>query len=139
MTPHFIIIHHSAISRRFNDNQFDAINRYHVSLGWGKIGYHYLIEPSGLNKPGRAENEVGAHCKEQSMNFESLGVCLTGNFDIERPVNFQIYALRDLLRQLALKYNIKKDRLFFHRDFAHYKSCPGRFIDRGFIRGLINS
>ena len=136
MTPQYIIIHHTAVSRVLNKNQFDAVKRYHIGLGWGNIGYHYLIEPNGLCKKGRRDNEVGAHCKEKAMNFKSLGICLTGNFDIEKPTDKQIYVLRDLLQSLTSKFRISAFRIFFHRDYAPYKSCPGKNLDRGFVRNL---
>jgi N-acetyl-anhydromuramyl-L-alanine amidase AmpD len=134
--PKNIIIHHTAVSMAQNSMQFDAVKKYHVGRGWGNIGYHFFIEPNGRIKPGRAENEVGAHCYAQGMNFQSVGVCLAGNFEIEKPTKWQIYALRDLLRSICPKYNIKDCNIWFHRDFAA-TACPGRNLDRGFIRSLI--
>ena len=136
MIPKYIIIHHTAISRNLNKKQFDAVDRYHRNLGWGKIGYHYMIEPDGLIRRGRRDDEVGAHCKEQSMNFRSLGVCLTGNFDVEEPTNYQIFALRDLLQFLCRKYKITMPSILFHRNLATYKSCPGKNMSLQFVRGL---
>lgn len=151
MRPKFIILHHSAVSRQANSMQFMAINNYHKSL-WNfrsKIGYyggyHYLIEPNGAIKQFRAEDESAAHCYQGNMNNQSIGICLTGNFDIEKPTSWQVFALRDLLRSISKKYGIGRDRIFFHRDYAinpatkkALKSCPGKFVDRGFIRSLIN-
>lgn len=137
MKPEHIIIHHTAVSREKNAAQFDAVNRYHQSLGWGNIGYHFLIEPNGKVCAGRRTDEVGAHCKEQSMNYHSIGICLTGNFDIEKPTPPQIFALRDLLRRLCKEFNIRDCRIWFHTDFAHYKTCPGKNMDRGFVRSLL--
>jgi len=136
MTPKYIIIHHTAISRKYNMAQFDAVVRYHKSKGWGNIGYHYFIEPNGAIKKCRLDDQVGVHCIEQSMNFHSLGICLTGNFDVEQPTNQQIFALRDLLQSLCVKFKISQYRIFFHRDLAKYKSCPGKNLSIVFVRGL---
>lgn len=124
-TPQNIILHHSAVSRTLNPNQFTAINNYHKSLGWSKIGYQYLIEPLGEVKPGREEAEVGAHTKEQDMNHKSIGICLTGNFDKEEPTTEQCTALLKLITSLQTKYTIPDAQVYPHRHFATYKSCWG--------------
>lgn len=49
-TKSWVIIHHSAVSRSKNKEQFDAMKRYHIGKGWGNIGYHYVIEPDGTIK-----------------------------------------------------------------------------------------
>ena len=137
MRPKYIIIHHSAISREQNNAQFDAIVRYHKQLGWGNVGYHRIIEPSGQIRQGRAFNEIGAHCKEQGMNYQSLGICLTGNFDSEKPTNQQIFALRDELKARADQFKIPAKNILFHRDLARYKSCPGKNMSIDFVRSLV--
>ena len=71
MKVEYLVIHHTAVSREQNHEQFEAVKNYHISKGWGNIGYHFFIEPNGVVKIGRAENEVGAHVKEQSMNYKS--------------------------------------------------------------------
>jgi len=136
--PKNLIIHHSAVSRYRNSCQYTAINNYHKNLGWGGIGYHYLIEPNGRIMAGREENIVGAHCCQKYMNFLSIGICLTGNLDTEKPTSAQIFALRDLLRKLTKKYKISKNNIWFHRDFAP-KTCPGKNMDRGFVRSLVTN
>lgn len=122
--PQNIIVHHTLVSRTKNPNQFDAVNDYHKRQGWGKIGYHYLIEPDGTIKKGREENETGAHTKEKMMNYRSIGICLTGNFDEEEPTLQQCKALHSIITQLQAKHKIKDSRIFPHRHFAP-KSCWG--------------
>ena len=113
----YIIIHHSAVSREKNSEQFDAINNYHKSKGWGMIGYHYLIEPNGKIKVGRMENQHGAHCI--GCNHNSIGICLTGYFDIEYPTEEQEKSLRNLLVDLLKEY--KGAEIKYHRDFCEIK------------------
>lgn len=137
MIPKNIIIHHSAVLNSKNSDQFRAIDNYHRGLGWGGCGYHFVIVPSGKVYVGRPEDQVGAHCYQKNMNYKSIGICLTGYFDYEKPTAQQIFSLRDLLRKLSVKYGIKKDSIWFHRDFAP-KTCPGRNMDRGFVRSLID-
>lgn len=136
MLPKFLIVHHSAISRSVNANQFDAINRYHISKGWGKIGYHYLIEPNGAVQKGRADNEVGAQCLAAGMNTKSLGICLAGNFEVEKPTDQQVFALRDLLQKLTFRYNIKPESVLGHKETGAKTLCPGHNLDMVFVRQL---
>ena len=124
--PKDLIVHHSLVSREKNNEQYDAIDRYHKSKGWGMIGYHYLIEPNGEVKEGRRENQRGAHTSQKLMNFRSLGICLAGNFDIEEPTIEQCRSLYTLLRKLQSKYGIADNKVVPHRHYATYKSCWGR-------------
>jgi hypothetical protein len=126
--PQYIIVHHTAVSRTKNANQFDATKRYHIDKGWGDIGYNWLIEPSGETKQGRGENMDGAHCKEEGMNFNSIGICLTGNFDEELPTQEQRNALYWLINDRRTKYNIPDTNINPHRRYATYKSCWGKLL-----------
>ncbi len=130
----YIIIHHSAVSREKNPEQFDAINNYHKRKGWGMIGYHYLIEPDGEIKVGRMEGQSGAHCI--GHNYDSLGICLTGNFDIEDPTKEQEKSLKILLLDLLEGY--KNAQIKYHRDFAN-KTCPGKLISDNWAKNLIRN
>lgn len=122
--PKNIIVHHTAVSREKNSNQFEATDNYHKSKGWGGIGYHYLIEPDGTVKQGRADNEPGAHTSQKNMNYLSLGICLTGDFDIEEPTKEQCIALQELIRRKQTEYTILDDNVVPHRHYAP-KSCWG--------------
>ena len=130
----YIIIHHSAVSREKNSEQFEAINNYHRRKGWGMIGYHFLIEPNGRIRVGRSESQSGAHCI--GRNYDSLGICLTGNFDIESPTKEQEKSLEILLRDLCEAY--PKAEISYHRDFAN-KTCPGKLIADDWAKNLISN
>ena len=117
-----IILHHSAVSREKNAQQFAAIDRYHKGKGWGEIGYHFLIEPDGKICRGRNLQKSGAHCVGKN---DCIGICLTGNFDTEEPTNSQIASLKKLVADLK----ISRENFYFHREFAN-KTCPGKNIDK---------
>ena len=142
-TPKWIMIHHTAVSYDKNPDQFKATNNYHFnkwkfqsSLGY-YIGYNYEISKSGRVRQARADGEETAACTQHDMNN---GICihiaLDGNFDVEKPANNQIYALRDLLRTLSAKYGIPADQVQFHNQYAP-KSCPGKNMDLNFVRSLV--
>jgi N-acetyl-anhydromuramyl-L-alanine amidase AmpD len=123
----YLIVHHSATAR--DTTTFEAVKRYHVSKGWGDIGYHYFITADGRIQQGRAENVVGAQCQADGMNFKSLGICLTGNFDTETPTVEQLTSLVNLLRTLMTKYSIPKENVIGHGQ-VHGAStaCPGNVL-----------
>lgn len=135
--PEWIIVHHTAVSYDKNPDQFEATNNYHKSLGWGMIGYHYEIAKNGKLYKGRGETMVGAHTKQQMMNYKSIGICLDGNFDIELPTKEQEEALKGLIKQLQSKYGIPDSRIVPHRYFAGYKSCYGKLLADDWAQKLI--
>jgi hypothetical protein len=100
------MIHHSAVSRFKNSDQFNANNNYHKrlwnfrsSLGF-YLGYNYEINANGFVREARKAGERTAACYQKNNNDgRTIHVCLDGNFDIERPAPNQIYALRDLMRK----------------------------------------
>ena len=100
----YLIVHHTATAR--DTTTFAAVKKYHISKGWGDIGYHYFITADGKIWPGRAENIVGAHASSSDMNFKSLGICLTGNFMDEVPTEAQLSSLKDLVIKLQTKYKL---------------------------------
>jgi len=123
--PSAIVVHHTAVSRSKNDEQFDAVDRYHKSKGWGMVGYQYMIEASGEIKQGREDNQSGAQTSQKLMNYRSIGICLTGHFDLEDPTVEQCKSLHSLIERLMRLYDIPASRIFPHRHFATYKSCWG--------------
>lgn len=137
------MIHHTAVSREKNNDQFKATNEYHKkkwnsksSLGY-YVGYHYEIAANGTVKQARKDGEVAIACYQAKMNDgHCLHVCLDGDFDNEEPCPEQIYALRDLLRKLAKKYSIKSENIYFHRNYAK-KTCPGNKMHIAFIQSLV--
>lgn len=137
------MIHHSAVSYDKNPDQFEANNNYHKaqwnfksSLGF-YLGYNYEIAKNGKVRQARADGESTAACYQQDMNDgRCIHICLDGHFDNEKPQPAQVFALRDLVRDLAKKHNIKNENLVFHRDYAP-KSCPGSNMDIVFVRSLI--
>lgn len=142
-TPQYVILHHTAVSREKNNAQFNATNDYHKSknfplssLGY-YVGYHYMIEPDGRVVQARAEKDTGAHCYQQNMNYHSIAVCLTGNFDSELPTQAQIDAALKLVTRLQGSYKIADTHVVPHRFFAP-KSCWGNNLPSdvmGYLRG----
>jgi hypothetical protein len=143
--PTSICLHHSAVSRYKNPDQFKANNNYHKQM-WGfksslgyYLGYNYEIATNGLVRKARADGEQTAACYQKNMNNgQCIHICVDGNFDIEKPSPSQIYALRDLLKELSKNYAISSDFVYPHSKFAP-KSCPGQNFDMEFVRKLLKN
>lgn len=161
--PKFIIVHHTA----GHDVPALEINKYHAERGFGikvthpkwlvdeyinrgypkvsggvliSIGYHYLIRKNGSIEKCRPNLVNGAHCKASRMNFQSLGVALTGNFDSQDnpdgkkghmyPTYAQIQALRSLILRLRSAYGIAPKNVIGHREVKGAATrCPGDRFD----------
>ena len=144
MNPKIIIIHHS-LTEDSGTVSWGAIREYHVGVnGWKDIGYHYGIERVGDRYEilkGRMDNAVGAHC--QGFNDDSIGICMVGNFDYERPTAEQVELCLKLCRSLMEIYGIKSDQILGHwetyalRDMPPQKSCPGILFSMATFRGML--
>src|SRR3990167_1677841 len=103
--PKYLIIHHEA-----GNNGFDGVNEYHrqrwdfkSELGYF-IGYQYYISKSGFITQGRKDTEEGAHCI--GHNTDSIGICLEGNLNLERPTFSQLISLKNLINRKMTEWNI---------------------------------
>ncbi len=136
--PFHIVIHHTAAETGPNGSIGDitTIWAYHTfTLGWGDIGYNYLIDPEGNVYEGRAggDSVVGAHT--QHFNFGSIGISLMGDYSVSKPAKAMMASLRELVTMLSNRYGIDARATFSedgasypevggHRDF-NYTECPG--------------
>lgn len=59
------------------------------------------------------------------MNLAAISIVLAGNFDIEKPSDAQLKALRKLVAELDSTYRFEK--IIGHRD-ASATACPGKFL-----------
>jgi hypothetical protein len=60
--------------------QIKSIQSYHISIGWGDIGYHFIIDRNGVIWEARSMDYRGTHSGSASLN-QNIGVCLLGNFE----------------------------------------------------------
>ena len=127
----YAIVHHTAVSRTKNPDQWNATNEYHrekwdmrSQLGY-YVGYNYEISASGTVRQARLIGEETVACT--GHNFDSIHICLDGNFDIELPTKEQEKTLQDLLLRLVDEYKINWKDIVPHRMFAN-KSCYGNLL-----------
>ena len=118
-----IVIHHAGLSQDI-DIDVPAIHDMHLGNGWAGIGYHFVVHKDGTIEEGRPLNYMGAHAYQN--NQYSIGICMTGNYNLAYPPFEQTLAVEKLTAALCKKYKIKpyEYTIFGHRDLND-TTCPG--------------
>jgi hypothetical protein len=100
------------------------IQRWHFDRGWATVGYHFVVSPSGRIFRGRPVDRLGAHVL--GHNLGTVGICLMGDFEVERPTSAALASLAHVRRRLVP--GGAGALLLAHRDHrGHERSaCPGR-------------
>ena len=138
-TPNKLIVHHTGgtdINPLEDTSHHTAaiMKSWHLSKGWVDIGYNWVIEKTGKIVKGRDEEIDGAHCLGQ--NSQSIGVCLSGNFDATLPTKEQIESFKQFYRDLTKRYpNITPENVFPHRKYAN-KTCYGKKLSDNWASDL---
>ena len=119
-----IVIHHTG-SETDTDASAAQIHDYHINgNGWAGIGYHFIVHKDGTIEEGRPLQYQGAHAYQN--NQYSVGICMTGNYNLAYPPREQALAVEKLTAALCKNYDIEPDEytIFGHRDLND-TSCPG--------------
>ena len=136
----WIVIHHSATP----GGSAITFDRMHRSKGWDELGYHFVIGNGTLSRDGEVEvgtrwpkQKYGAHTKtaDNRYNEQGIGICLVGDFQIDRPSAAQTRSLAKLVGYLMKTYNIPASRVVGHGD-AKPTECPGRNMSVAEVRRL---
>lgn len=128
-----IIVHHSAT----RSGSAAMIDQMHKQKGWDGMGYDFVINngrgaPNGQVEVGWrwVDQREGAHCRvdqndDNYWNEHTIGICLVGNFENERPTAAQYDSLARLVRFLMARYHIPWSRVKGHGE-VDQTQCPGR-------------
>jgi len=132
---------HCSVTPNGKDIDWREIDKWHRARRFRKIGYHYLLQPSGhvdsyasTNGGMRALNEAGAHVKnynKDSFGNINVGICMIGN---DKFTTNQFYKLRETIVSLRQSYNFNKYDVWCHYEFYRLqskkpkKSCPNMRI-----------
>lgn len=126
--PTVVITHHALSLRTHTVKDVDNWHRARwpgfVSRAGYHVGYHYVIESTGMVTQTREFDETGAHTI--GMNNSSIGVCFMGNFDKALPTPGQMAAWYTIYKDIQAKYPGIPTRP--HRAFASYKTCHGSLL-----------
>jgi hypothetical protein len=136
----FIVIHHSATfyggAARFD--------REHRQRGFDELGYDFVIGNGTDTRDGQVEvgprwpiQKWGAHAgtPDERYNNFGIGICLVGNFDVQRPSARQLQSLAKLVAFLQETYHIPASHILGHRN-TKPTDCPGRNVNIAVIRRM---
>lgn len=121
------IIHHAA-ARKCDAK---TVHGWHLNNGWSGIGYHFLVRKDGTIEEGRPIHTVGAHAS--GHNFDSIGICFEGDFQVETMGEAQKQAGKELVAWVKSTYGIGKVQR--HKDVCS-TSCPGANFPFNEIAGV---
>ncbi len=158
--PEKFVIHHTAGSDGGSDPAAAIRGIYYwqaVILGWGDIGYNYLIDRAGNIYEGRfgGDGVIGAHAyrdeacaksrfgsgtREANFNKGTIGIAILGNYNGALQLNNQVKAaLTSLIGRKARDFNIQPDGANFFVDAVYSNiighgevdctECPGKNIN----------
>ncbi|MGQ0551925.1 MAG: N-acetylmuramoyl-L-alanine amidase [Planctomycetota bacterium] len=92
---------------------------------WADLGYHFLIDSDGGIWEGRELRWQGAH-EGVGKNRGSIGICLTGNFNITSPTKAQLASLTALLGSCRERFDLPASAVKTHQEVrADPTECPG--------------
>lgn len=135
----YIVLHHSH-SESGNLEEIDRVHRR--TLGWEGCGFHFVIGNGNGSQDGEIEasqrwklQKHGAHLSTKApavYNLRGIGVCLIGDFSVQRPTQKQLASARQLVKYLMRTYNIPAYRVVTHcevtSDGQHGDDCPGHLL-----------
>lgn len=134
----WIVIHHSATPGG-SATVFDADHR---KKGWDELGYHFVVGNGTYSADGSVEvgsrwpkQKWGAHAKTPDNQFNNygIGICVVGDFEMERPTPAQQASIQKLVAYLMHTYNIPADRVIGHGE-TKPTHCPGRNLSIAAVR-----
>lgn len=138
MKPRGIVLHTVGVK---GDSSVAVIRKYHRSLGWKDIGYHFLVRKSGLVEPGRPLTQTGAHA--QGAN-DTIGICVAGDGDTEAWTLAQTEAVLKLIVAHCRANGWGADKVAGHREAQAVfggaptgKTCPGKLVDMVSVRAAV--
>lgn len=135
----YVTVHHDGLDRletgTARQAMADRIELYrvgHRAKGWGDIGYHFVIDRSGVVWEGRELKWQGAHVKDR--NEGNVGILVMGNFEIQQPTSAQLVSLRSHLHAVCAYFSVPWTRVFSHREWPGAQTlCPGQNLQREFL------
>lgn len=137
--PCRIVVHHTyrpTIRDWRGEISMRGIQRYHLrDQGWADIAYHYVLAPGGRVYLGRPTHQVGAHCggappkgvTRRWGNTGSIGICVVGDYDQERPIPQMVLDLAGLIARVQADLGLDPTAVYGHFEAwsRPTKTCPG--------------
>jgi len=116
-----MIVHHTVTPNGENDYaaRVRSIWQYHTNtLGWGDIGYNFLIDANGVIYEGRAGGEGSRGAHFSCMNTNTMGIAMIGTFSTVSPTNSALNSLENLLAWKGDSIGIAPQNVSYHAPSA---------------------
>ncbi|HAV64347.1 MAG TPA: hypothetical protein DCY13_18515 [Verrucomicrobiales bacterium] len=140
-----IVIHHSS-SKLDSPAIMDRHHRQvrHMENG---LAYHFVIGGSG---PRMKDGDIfigdrwrgqlqGGHVASERLNQESIGICLIGNFNEEKPTSRQMESLAQLVEYLMDRCGLQPADVDTHTHINPKPTqCPGKHFSLADLRKRIS-
>lgn len=136
----YIVIHHSA-TREGSARSMDLYHRQKRHMENG-LAYHFVIG----NGRGMGDGQIamgdrwkrqikGGHLASDRLNEISIGICLVGNFERDRPSPQQMRSLYALVGYLTQRARTSTSAVKVHREINPKPTqCPGRLFPTSLLR-----
>jgi LysM repeat protein len=138
-----IVVHHSGV----DTGTMQGMDRYHREDRRMENGlaYHFVIGNGSGMRDGEIgvarrwrEQLAGGHLASAAQNEVSIGICLVGNFDKNKPTAAQMRSLDTLTRALMTRCKLTVSSVKVHHEINVVGTrCPGKnFPAKTFRAGL---
>lgn len=136
----YIVVHHSA-TREGSARSMEIYHRQKRHMENG-LAYHFVIG----NGRGMGDGEIfigdrwkrqikGGHLASDALNDISIGICLVGNFQRDRPSAQQMRSLYALIGYLMQRSRTSSAAVRLHRQInTKPTECPGRNFPDSLMR-----
>lgn len=127
--PVRLTLHHTAVRQTASTQGPGRVRqhqRYHQSLGWPDLAYHFLVDRTGLAYQGRDIRFRGDTGTEYDPTGHFL-VCMEGDFEVQEPTRAQLDTTVALFAWASQQYGIDASTLAGHGSYA-VTSCPGSAV-----------
>lgn len=130
----YVVVHHSA-AKNGTLQGMDMYHRQKRKMENG-LAYHFVIGngkgmPDGKIEVGnRWKRQIkGGHLASEKLNQVSIGICLVGNFEVDRPTAAQMKSLYALVSYLNRRCGIPASAVRTHRQInTKPTACPGKLF-----------
>jgi hypothetical protein len=141
----YIVVHNSG-TRQGNARAFENYHRRVRKMPNG-LAYHFVIGNGTSSGDGEIEignrwhgQLQGGHVHSDYLNYISIGICLVGDFNRDKPTRKQLESLEELIKYLRLRVGKIEGRATIVR--AHRAinppqwptDCPGDRFPYGFLK-----
>ena len=141
----YIVIHHSA-SKRGSTAGMDRYHREERHMENG-LAYHFVIGNGNgmingkIDIGDRWRHQIhGGHLASRSLNEKSIGICLVGDFDKERPSKKQMESLQALVTYLMTTCGVTLQHVRTHTEINPKPTrCPGKKFPTSTFKVAISS